>query len=180
MIAARQIAPKYTVADRKLWKGDWELWDGIAIAMSPSPFGRHQIVLFNLAFELRLAIERLRCDAVVAGELDWVVRNDTVVRPDLIVVCGEPPEEHLHAAPSLVAEILSPSTKANDLGYKRALYHEQGVATYLIVDLEKETIEIDLRQPDGTYLTTLAGPDFELRVCDDCHLVIGLKKVFKR
>jgi Uma2 family endonuclease len=52
-------------------------------------------------------------------ELDWVVSEDTVARTDLLVVCGEVPERHLESLPSLILEVLSPTTKANDWGYKR-------------------------------------------------------------
>lgn len=34
MSAAIQFAPRYTIDGYSLWQGDWELWEGIAIAMS--------------------------------------------------------------------------------------------------------------------------------------------------
>ena len=136
MSAAIKYAPHYHVEDYRLWKGDWELWDGIAIAMTPSPFGPHQAILVALASELRGALRDARCHATVLVELDWIIKSDTVVRPDVIVVCGDPPEGHLQSPPALIAEILSPSTRQNDLTYKRELYASQGVGIYLIVDPE--------------------------------------------
>ena len=99
MSAAINYAPRYTVEDYRLWKGDWELWDGIAIAMTPSPFGRHQALTFALVAELRAAILSQGCAATALGELDWIISKDTVVRPDVIVVCGDVPEKHLEQAP---------------------------------------------------------------------------------
>ncbi len=32
----------YTYDDYKLWKGDWELFDGIAVSMSPAPMRKYQ------------------------------------------------------------------------------------------------------------------------------------------
>ena len=32
----------YTYEDYKLWKGDWELVNGLPLAMSPSPTREHQ------------------------------------------------------------------------------------------------------------------------------------------
>lgn len=119
MTVAIQYAPHYTIDDFRLWRGDWELWDGIAIAMTPSPFGRHPAILVALVRELSIATRQQACDATVLAELDWIVRSDTVVRPDVMIVCGDPPEKHLHQPPALVAEILSPSTRQNDLTYKR-------------------------------------------------------------
>ncbi|QDV47180.1 hypothetical protein Enr13x_70890 [Stieleria neptunia] len=56
MSAAPKYIPQYTVSDYLGWDGDWELWSGIPIAMSPSPFGRHQAVASRVAYELRKAI----------------------------------------------------------------------------------------------------------------------------
>ena len=33
MSSVPRYTPRYSVSDYQLWEGDWELWDGIAIAM---------------------------------------------------------------------------------------------------------------------------------------------------
>ncbi|MFO0943736.1 MAG: hypothetical protein U0930_23620 [Pirellulales bacterium] len=53
MSLAKQNLPCYTIEDYRQWQGDWELWDGVAIAMIPSSFGKQQKVLFDLAAEIR-------------------------------------------------------------------------------------------------------------------------------
>src|SRR6056297_974137 len=151
MSSAARFAPHYTLDDYRLWKGDWELWDGIAIAMTPSPFGTHQAVLVGLVSELRAELRDRGCEATALVELDWIVSNDTVVRPDVSLVCGPAPEKHLEQPPTLVAEILSSSTRQNDLTYKRELYQSQGVRTYLIVDPDTRTIQQLTLSSDGTY-----------------------------
>ena len=92
MSAVPKYIPQYTVDDYSTWEGDWELWDGIAVSMSPSPFGAHQLVLFNLAGELRTQLRNQDCGAVVMGEIDWIISRETVVRPDVVVLCGDAPE----------------------------------------------------------------------------------------
>jgi Uma2 family endonuclease len=180
MSAALKFVPHYTVDDYALWKGDWELWEGIAIAMSPSPFGRHQRVLFSLAAELRAELLRTACQATSLGELDWVVAEDTVVRPDVMVVCGEPPERHVHAAPSLIGEVLSDATRQNDLTYKRQLYQREKVDVYLIIDPEAETIELDHRQEDGSYKNELVAGELQIRLCKACDIRIETAAIFRR
>ena len=91
--------PRYRVEDYNQWQGDWELWDGIAISMSPIPFGRHQRIVAALVGEIRLALQNGGCDSTVFAELDWIISDDTVVRPDLLVVCGRGPDEHLRETP---------------------------------------------------------------------------------
>jgi Uma2 family endonuclease len=95
------------VADYKAWEADWELWAGVRVAMTPSPFDGHQAVLTRLARQIGNELERVKCQAEVLVELDWIISDDTVVRPDLVVVCGPPSEEHLRSAPAIVVEIVS-------------------------------------------------------------------------
>ena len=121
MSIASEFAPRYCVDDYLHWKGDWELWDGIAIAMTPSPFGRHQKVVTALATHFNMLIREAGRDATVFVELDWIVSNETVVRPDVVVVCGSGPEGHLKDVPEIAVEVLSPSTRSNDLRFKRNL-----------------------------------------------------------
>lgn len=178
MSDAIRLAPRYTVEDYRQWPGDWELWEGIAIAMTPSPFGPHQAVVFALVAELRAALQKQACEATALGELDWIISNETVVRPDVIVVCGGPPERHLENPPALVAEILSPSTRRNDLTYKRRLYASQGVGTYLIVDPELRTIELLRLAAGGEYASSDASTPLAITVCNDCTVEIDPARVF--
>jgi hypothetical protein len=89
---APRYLPHYTVADHAAWEGDWELVDGVAVAMTPSPFGRHAERLSRLAASFWNAIDATGCPATVLAEIDWIVTNDTVVGPDLVVVCGPAPQ----------------------------------------------------------------------------------------
>lgn len=180
MSTASKFVPHYTVQDYVQWEGNWELWEGIAVAMTPSPFGRHQRVLFALAAELRASIGRAECDATALGELDWIISEDTVVRPDVIVVCGDPPEKYLRNPPALIAEVLSESTRQNDLTYKRELYRRQRVAIYLVIDAEAETIQIDQASSDGSYQTSDLLGQIELQICDACHIRFDSESIFRR
>ncbi len=179
MSNALQYSPHYTVVDYQHWKGDWELWEGIAIAMSPNPFGRHQLVLTEVASLIRNAIHFANCDARVLVELDWIVTHDTVVRPDVMVVCGEPPQRHLEHAPAIAVEVLSDSTRNNDLGYKRKLYQQQGLAAYIIIDPQDQTVMVDRRHSDGNYQTENANESVTLIVYDDCAIEFSIKTLFR-
>lgn len=180
MPVASKFAPLYTLDDYSLWQGDWELWEGMAIAMSPSPFGIHQAIVSRLCRLIGGAIESAACDAETLVELDWIVNQNTVVRPDVIVVCGQTPVRHLERTPTLIAEVLSDSTRQNDYGYKRQLYRREAVGVYVIVDPNVEAVEVDRRQPDGSYQTFHAGEELVLRICEDCEFTIPTRKLFHR
>ncbi|MEM6474521.1 MAG: Uma2 family endonuclease, partial [Planctomycetota bacterium] len=134
MSALRRYRPVYTVTDYAAWEGDWELWDGAPVSMSPSPFGRHSAIVFRLAQQLSNAIEAERCGATVLGEIDWIVSETTVVRPDVLIVCGDPPERHVESPPAMVAEVFSEATRDRDQTFKRDLYRDEGVTHYLMLD----------------------------------------------
>lgn len=178
MSAVPKYLPRYTVDDYAAWEGDWELWDGIAVSMSPSPFGNHQLVLFNLARELGTQLLGQQCDAVVLGEIDWIVSRETVVRPDVVVLCGAAPEKHIESAPSFVAEIVSPSSAERDRIYKRDLYDREGVGTYLIVEPESKSITAYVRDENGRWVEQSIVNAIEFKICDDCSATVQLADLF--
>jgi Uma2 family endonuclease len=179
MSTAARFVPHYTVKDYLLWKGDWELWNGIAIAMTPSPFGRHQNILAGLLTSLRVAIDQTGCRATALSELDWIVNESTVVRPDILIVCSDAPDKHLERPPALVAEVLSPSTRQNDLTYKRELYAQEGVGIYLILDPDSQTVEHLELTVAGTYEPADSATRLELHLCGDCELDLEIAKFFR-
>ncbi|MFT4017058.1 MAG: hypothetical protein QM668_08865 [Agriterribacter sp.] len=65
--------PTYTINDRKLWEGDWELIKGIPVAMSPSPFNKHQLMSGDLHTYFNIAVRqnKLSCNCSVLFEQDW-------------------------------------------------------------------------------------------------------------
>ena len=135
-------------------------------------------VLAALLTDLRIQISRQSCSATALSELDWIVSKDTVVRPDVIVMCGPAPEQHLQSPPALVAEILSDSTWQNDVTYKRSLYEKQGVGTYLIIDPRTKTVDHLSLTPQGTYESIDASDCISLRLCEDCEIELSVRELF--
>jgi len=68
----------YTYDDYKLWEGDWELMNGIAVAMSPTPMRKHQSVASQIIKELANQLDECEiCE--VLGEVDYKISDDTVL-----------------------------------------------------------------------------------------------------
>jgi Uma2 family endonuclease len=69
--------------------------------------------------------------------VDWKICDNTIVQPDVLVVCEENIEsidgEKLLIPPVLVFEILTPSTARKDRVLKYQLYEKAGVKYYFIV-----------------------------------------------
>ena len=76
---------------------------------------------------------------------DCILSNVTVVQPDILYVATDrqaiTSERGIEGAPTLVVEVLSPSTVRLDRGRKMTLYAEHGVPYYWIVDPESRSVE---------------------------------------
>ena len=179
MSNAEKFVPRYTVKDYQTWQGDWELWQGHAVSMSPSPFAKHSKLMIKLGRVFGNALEtsdQCRDSVNVYGELDWIISENTVVRPDLSIVCGEV-ETHIKSPPAIVVEILSASTRDRDLNYKRSLYQAQSVPYYLIADPDARTV-LQLHLEDGEYRDISASPTASFKICQNCNFEISLAEVF--
>ena len=109
--------------------------------MIPAPVPKHQYVTLNLASECRIAYRKCKnCKAYLP--LDYVIANDTILEPDLLVVCSKINNKFPDFPPSLVVEVLSPSTAIKDLHTKFELYEKQSEKYYLIVSADTEEVEV--------------------------------------
>lgn len=121
----------YTVEDYQRWEGDWELIGGMPYAMTPSPFYDHQYINGKIFRQLDEQLDACsKCYAVI--EMDVTLSDDTVVRPDTMVICYEP-EKKLTKAPNIVFEVISRSTAKKDEILKFNLYQSEGVEYYVLV-----------------------------------------------
>lgn len=135
---------RYTFGHYRAWpEGErWELIDGVAYAMSPAPDWPHQSVVAVLTIAIGNHLKGKPC-RVLPAPLDVLLpkadeaddRVDTVVQPDLVVLCDPSrlTRHGIRGAPEWVIEVLSPSTSARDQGLKRELYEHHGVAEYWLV-----------------------------------------------
>ena len=124
----KEELPCYTYTDYAQWEGRWELVEGVAYAMSPSPTFAHQRVAGFIAQLLNEALDDCPdCQPVL--DFDWKINQSTVVCPDNLVICHEPENQnYLTRAPALIFEILSPSTASKDESIKFRLYEAEGVS----------------------------------------------------
>ena len=144
--------PYYTYADYKEWElveGErYEIMNGEAYAMS-APNTKHQIILGELFNQFYNSLKGKPCRPIIAP---YDVRlfyeedesDDTVVQPDLMVICDKAKigPEGCRGAPDLVIEILSPSNTAIEMQLKFDLYHEAGVREYWVINPENNVLTV--------------------------------------
>jgi Uma2 family endonuclease len=147
-----KILPHYTYLDYIKWEGQWELIEGIPYAMSPLPRLRHQEVAGNIYIELKTALKKSKCNCKAFLPLDYKISEDTVLQPDVLVICNpEMDKKNLEKTPQLVVEVLSPATMLKDRNTKFYIYEEQRVPYYIIIDVDKNEIEIYRLTKEGRY-----------------------------
>ena len=139
---------RYTYADYAAWKGDvrYELIDGAAYAMA-APSSVHQKVSKKIFRQLDNFLTGKPCEvyyAPLAVRLNADNFDDTVVEPDLLVVCDESKIDirGIKGAPDLIIEILSPFNITHDTARKFRQYQKAGVKEYWIVDPIRRTVEV--------------------------------------
>ncbi len=166
------VIPRYNYNDYKAWKGDWELIDGYPFAMSPSPTGKHQKLMRKLITIFSAELEECECE--VYPELDWIIDEKNVVRPDLAVYC-EDIETYPKTTPEIVIEIISDSSIQRDEEIKYKIYEEEKVGYYVIAYPDFGKVRIFALQ-DGKYQKAYEGDGkFTFDLCD---IEVDFKKAF--
>lgn len=177
MSIAEKYRPYYTYADYCQWEGRWELIEGMPYAMSPAPVPAHQRVSMVLSRRLDEALEKCK-HCIVYPPLDWKIKEDTIVQPDLLIVCGKIEKKFLDFPPALVVEILSPATASKDRGEKMELYRLQQVKYYLIVDFQFKKVEI-YQYINAQYEPVAINPESYLfQLAGDCTASVNLVDIW--
>jgi Uma2 family endonuclease len=173
--------PRYTLSDYKLWEGDWEIIKGYPYSMAPSPFKKHQALGRSFIIELDTILRKNcddACNCEVLYEIDWIVDENTVIRPDVLVVCNSiDPEDYIRIPPVLIVEIFSANTRLKDRNIKFRIYQEQGVKYYIMADPDIKSIEVfELRS--NVYVQVAAGQ--LLTLSHNCTIVLDENRIFDR
>ena len=154
----------YTYADYLEWDENVraEIINGNVYMMSP-PLTIHQRIAGRLYLKFANFLEGKICEAFIApfGVRLFPKENksdDTVVEPDIIVVCDPSKIDELgcNGAPDLIIEILSPSNTRKEMFLKFNLFLEAKVQEYWVVHPLDKAIEVHTFD-NGRYFTSVYG-----------------------
>ncbi|MGD0454061.1 MAG: Uma2 family endonuclease [Solirubrobacteraceae bacterium] len=133
------------------WSMDMELIAGEAVIVPPIG-GPASSVQGELYMALRRWQDDVDDKGLVLQDVFVAFANGSRPAPDISYwsVKRRPPVKRgaMESVPDLIAEVLSPSTRANDLGVKRELYMSSGVRELWLVDPDARTIT--RARPDTT------------------------------
>ena len=155
----------------------WELIEGVPYDMSPAPMPVHQRISVELTLQFGMFLKGKPCQLYTAPfdvRLNADDEDDTVVQPDLAVICDRSKIDNkgCKGAPDLIVEILSPSTARHDRMVKFELYRRAGVREYWIVDPETKLVQVCLLE-DGRYFTSVYADTAVVSVLPGCEIQLA-------
>jgi len=174
---------RYTYSDYIQWDDDVrrELIDGVPYLMA-APNRRHQELSSNLNDQFRAYLKDKHCKVYYAPfdvRLNADTLDDTVVQPDLVIVCDHSilNDSGCKGVPEMVVEILSPSNSRYDKVTKFNRYLKAGITEYWIIDPIAQSLAVNILK-DNNYITHVYTDKETVRVhvLDGC--IINLSKVF--
>lgn len=120
----------------------------------------HNLITVNVVVELATQLKGRPCE-IYSGDMRVKVdATGLYTYPDVVVVCGDARLEDTHndtlLNPTVIFEVLSPSTEAYDRGEKFDHYRRAETLTdYVMIAQERQRVEHYARQPDSKWLLTV-------------------------
>jgi Uma2 family endonuclease len=163
--ATAPTEPQAFIAWENRRKARYELIGG-EVRLMAGGSRAHDLVAGNLLTALHVALRRRDCD-VHGSNLKVVSPAGMVTYPDVFVRCGPLDDEAIECAdPLVVFEVLSPSTRSEDVVRKRWAYQAIPTLAHLVyVGAGRVEVEIATHAPDGRWWSVfLHGLGDQLRL----------------
>jgi Uma2 family endonuclease len=153
--ANRFLSPEEYLEIERQAEDKNEYYKGEMFAMSGAS-RRHDRIATQLTFLIAQHLRGKRCEEFSANMRVLATPSGLYTYPDLSVACDEPqfadPHVDTLTNPTLLVEVLSPSTEAYDRGKKAKLYRAiPSLQELLFIAQESYEVELYRRQPDGTW-----------------------------
>lgn len=178
----RYSAEEYLVMERKaLTKSEFR--DGEIFAMTGAS-RKHNLIAVNIASELRTQLKNRPCEAYLGDMRVKAAQARSYHYPDISVTCGVPEFEDAHVDtlinPTLLIEILSPSTEAYDRGGKFTHYRKiNSLREYLLVTQDYPSVERYALQEAGWVLTEIVALEDSVTL-ESIGCVLKLSEIYDK
>jgi Uma2 family endonuclease len=121
-----------------------EYYQGEIFAMSGAS-DRHNWIFSNVFIGFGVQLKDKPCQPFGSDMRMHIPENTLFTYPDISIYCGDPTviNEDTVIQPTIIIEILSPSTRAYDLGKKFELYRDiPTLKEYILIDTENINVKI--------------------------------------
>lgn len=164
---------------------DYEIVFGV-LTMAPRPLLGHQRVPRRLDWAIAPHLAATGRSGELVYDADLILDDlNTYVSPDLMYFSADQaarldPDRRITTIPTLVVEVLSPSTAERDRVHKRQAYARAGVPHYWIFDTRRRRVHELTLQPTGEYAERVVRAPATFRPALFPDLAIDLTEVFAR
>lgn len=156
-----------------------EYFDGQIFDMAGASFSHAKITL-NISADLHRQLKKRDCTVTQSDLRVFLETTGLYTYPDVVVVCGKPELKKYKGLenltnPTLIIEVLSPSTADYDKGAKFDHYRTiDSLQEYVLVWQDKKRVARYTKQTDGSWvLHDFIGEDAEVILGSiDCKLSI--------
>ena len=129
-----------------LFYAPYEIIGGEKI-MSAMAFINHSGIIMRLSSRIFNYVDLNNCGYVFTDNVDVYLPDGNLFRPDLTVITAENADiinwkGAIRGVPDMVVEVLSRSTRKNDLTVKKDAYESNGVKEYWIIDPLAKTVDV--------------------------------------
>ena len=133
-----------------------EYFDGHIVAMSGAGL-RRNIIAMNVYNAIGPFLKDKGCTILPSGMRVTTPSHDYYMYPDAVIVCGEPElqDDQFDTLlnPSVIFEILSPSTASIDKGRKFFFYRAiPSFKEYIMIDTMRKLIIVSRKQPGNSWV----------------------------
>jgi len=138
-----------------------EYFNGETFAMAGAREA-HNLLVARMVSELDRQLRRRPCRVYPSDMRVYAKQTGLYTYPDVSAVCGErlfaDGQTDTLLNPSLIVEVLSPSTEAYDRGRKFEMYQSiESLREYVLVAADRIHVDLYSRQPDDRWLLTSAS-----------------------
>lgn len=161
-----------------------EYYKGEIFAMAGAG-ARHNIISINIIGSLYHALKGKSCQPFGSDMRIHIPENTLFTYPDISVICGDiinaGEDENSATNPTVIFEILSPSTRNYDRGVKFMLYRAiPTLKEYILVEAESIHVEQFAINKEGLWqLKEFSGKDDQLSI-DALNVNLLLKDIYDR
>ena len=180
MTTERMSEQEYLVRERAAEYRS-EYGQGRMVAMTGASRSHNRITV-SLARHLGNQLEDRRCEVFVADMRVKVQAAGLYAYPDVVAVCGPPEFEDAETDtllnPTVIVEILSPSTEAYDRGEKFAYYGRLESLRELVL-IAQDRMRVEHWAREGDRWAVLSDPDAILELTSlECRT--ALQEIYER
>jgi Uma2 family endonuclease len=152
------LKPRFSPEEYLIWEAmqveKHEYVDGEVFAMAGAGEG-HITVCLNVAMALRQHLKGSPCRTFMADMKVQADTDDCFFYPDVVVTCSarDTQDPLVKREPTLIVEVLSPSTAAYDRGEKFSRYRQlPSLQEYVLVDTDTRATDVYRKGADGLWV----------------------------